>query len=358
MKERENPQIIQSYSITEFPRNIGIYGERIILRLAQLAYDAVTSCCPDFDFSSGEIPNINYEKANLRKGCSIYKIQTPTKNYFEITIPAHDIMPYGDTSHYSVLKEHLKGLMNVILEKNKDDVKKFQYYHLINDIEGDTKVIRMNIRSEVWDALLNFSKGYRYYNINKALTLNSAYSLRFYLIVAGQKQPVTFSINYLREMFDLKEKFSDNNTFIKKVVQKAKDELDIKTPYSFDYSLQRQTADKKGRPGISAVTILPKYIQSNDTDENIANTLKSRITLFGFDETVSSILFKQMGFTTEEIQNNYDLFMKANKLGNLTSVLEKIKPKACRAANPKGYVIQTLKAIYAEQNDIFSTNQQ
>jgi len=349
---QKDQQIIQSYSITEFPRNIGIYGERIILRLAEIAYDAVRTSNPDFDFSSGETPMIDLSKVKLKKGCSIYPISTPTKKYYEITIPAHDIMPQGDTKHYSVLKEHLKSLMNVILEKNGENESTFEYYHLINDIESETGRIRMNIRAEVWHALLNFTKGYRYYNISKALTLNSSYSLRLYMLVAGQKTQIPFSIEKLKNMFALEKKYGNNKDFIRNVINKSKDELDQKMPYSFTYELQHQETHKRGKPAISGITLNPVHIPKNDTDNAIANSLKHRITMFGFDRETGDILFEYFAFTVEEIQNNLDLFEKARKMNLLPSALTEMKPNANRAVNPKGYIIQTLKNLTTIQDTI------
>lgn len=355
MKKSKKPQeispstIIQSYSIIDYPRNIGIYGERLVLRLAQLAYEAVRSSNPDFDFCSGDTPTIDYDKVTLRKGCSIFPVKTPTKTYYEITIPAHDIMPYGDTTHYSILKDNLRGLMNVILERNSADERTFEYFHLINDIESDSRSIRMNIRSEVWSALLNFSKGYRYYDINKAFTLSSAYSMRLYLLVAGQKQAMTFTVDHLRTMFALGDKYKNTRHLLDNVFEKARQELDEKMPYSFTLSTTLKSTGKRGKPGIDSVTLTPVHIPSNECDDTLEKQLQHNISMFPFDTETRELLFKYYGFTYEEIQNNYDLFMKAAKHKELPALLCEVKPKATRAANTKGYVIQTLKNLTEEQ---------
>ena len=203
-----NGQNIQSYSITEYRRNVGIYGERIILRLAQLAYECVMNTNPNFDFSSGEIPRIDYGNLPaMRKGYSITPINTPRWKYFNVSIPVHDIMPKGDDSHYRILREHIKGIASIVLETVEDDSKNARIYHLVNEVDTEKGIIYLNLREEVWQAMLDFSKGYRYYDIDKTFTLNSAYSVRFYLLMAGQKQALNFSMENLRKMLALEEKY-------------------------------------------------------------------------------------------------------------------------------------------------------
>ena len=341
---------IQSYSITEYRRNVGIYGERIILRLAQLAYETILHSDPDYDFSSGNIPRIDYTNLpELRKGYSITPIKTPRWTYYSVSIPVHDIMPSGDKSHYTILRQHVKGIASIVLETIKDNDKDFRTFHLVNDVDTEKGMIYLNLREEVWQAMLDFSKGYRYYDIDKTFTLNSAYSVRFYLLMAGQKSPLNFSIENLKEMLALEEKYKNNNMFIQRVVEKAKNELDVKMPYSFTYTTETGKTGRRGKPSLSAITLSPVHIPENDTIDRDGLELRTQITMFGFDAETSDLLFNYYGFTTKEVQYNYDLLMKAKKKTDLKDTLSRLKSKACHANNPKGYIIQTLKNLTEEQ---------
>lgn len=345
-----NRQNIQSYSITEYRRNVGIYGERIILRLAQLAYECVTASNPDYDFSSNEIPKIDYEHLPvLRKGYSITPNRTPRWNYFSASIPVHDIMPKGDKKHYSVLRQHIKGIASIVLETVEENSKDSKIYHLVNDVDTEKGIIYLNLREEVWQAMLDFSKGYRYYDIDKTFTLNSAYSVRFYLLMAGQKQALNFSMENIKQMLALEDKYKNNNMLIKKVIDKAKTELDEKMPYSFTYKTQSRPTGKRGKPSIDSITFSPVHLPDNEDKETAALELKKRITLFGFDRETYELLFGYYDFTTSEVQHNLDLFSKANKMLPLAKTLSELKPKAGRATNPKGYVIQTLRNLTQDE---------
>jgi plasmid replication initiation protein len=49
----------------------------------------------------------------------------------------------------------------------------------------------------VWDVLLNFTKGFSRYDLEIAFKLESTYSMRFYELLAGQKDPIAYSIENL-----------------------------------------------------------------------------------------------------------------------------------------------------------------
>jgi plasmid replication initiation protein len=55
----------------------------------------------------------------------------------------------------------------------------------------------------VWDVLLNFTKGFSRYDLEIAFKLESTYSMRFYELLAGQKEPIAYSIENLRKEFKL-----------------------------------------------------------------------------------------------------------------------------------------------------------
>ena len=285
---------------------------------------------------------------NLRKGYSITLTRLPRQNYLSISIPVHDIMPTGDRKHYSVLRQHIKNISCIVFETIKENGKDFSINHFVNDIDTEKGLIYLTLHEKIWQAMLDFSKGYRYYDISKTFTLNSAYSVRFYLLLAGQKQPMNFTLDSLRKMLALGEKYKNGNHLIQNVVEKAKKELDQKMPYSFTYTTEKKKSNRSGKPAIESITLSPVHIQANESEKKVENELKKRITMFGFDQETATLLYNYYGFTTSEIQNNYDIFMLAMKNKLLPSKLTELKPKASRAKNTKGYIIQALKNILSE----------
>ncbi|MCL0184588.1 replication initiation protein, partial [Klebsiella pneumoniae] len=53
-----------------------------------------------------------------------------------------------------------------------------------------TGIITFRVSNELWDVFTKFAKGYREFELNKALALPTGYSLRFYMLMSGQVYPL------------------------------------------------------------------------------------------------------------------------------------------------------------------------
>ena len=47
-------------------------------------------------------------------------------------------------------------------------------------------LMKFEVDNELWNVFLNFTKGYREFELSKALALSTSYALRFYMLVSGQ----------------------------------------------------------------------------------------------------------------------------------------------------------------------------
>lgn len=63
--------------------------------------------------------------------------------------------------------------------------------------------IEFRLDKKIYEAFLNFSKGYRKYELTTAMQFESVYAMRFYELLSGQKKPLTYSIDTLKEMFSI-----------------------------------------------------------------------------------------------------------------------------------------------------------
>ena len=59
--------------------------------------------------------------------------------------------------------------------------------------------------------------------------------MRMYELMSGQKRPLEFIFEDLKQRFKLKDKYSKVNDFKRWVLDIAKKELDESSPYSFNY---------------------------------------------------------------------------------------------------------------------------
>ena len=212
----------------------------------------------------------------------------------------------------------------------------------------------IQVNKKVWDAMLDFSKGFRKYELETATKLRGKYSLRIYKLVSKQTQPITYLIEDLRKMWGLTEKYKKVDDFVKNTIVAAKDELDRVSPYSFDYVLNSaKTAEvnkgRKGRPAITSVTFFPIHRMNNESTDAVRKSVDPSMML---DRMVSDLLRNKLGFDWQGIKANISLFDIAQKQFDLFTFLNQVAPKALRAVNPQGYVINAIKKHLSEHYGI------
>ncbi len=96
------------------------------------------------------------------------------------------------------------------------------------------------LHQDAYELLLNFPKGFKRYELKPAMEFNSFYAMRFYELLSGQKKPLTYSTEKLKTMLKLENKYRDIRTFISRIIDHSKKELDQKSPYTFTYELEHQ----------------------------------------------------------------------------------------------------------------------
>ncbi len=168
--------------------------------------------------------------------------------------------------------------------------------------KADSKLIEM---------IMDFSKGWRAYELNVAFNLQSQYAMRLYELIANKKKPITYSIDELVKMFCLENKYIRKDTgkhiighIENKVILKAQKELDKISPYTFSYAFS---------PDKSKVTFFPIY-QENLASAKFTNSKNKEIVLSEvMTEKEYETYTKEFGFTEQGLKNNYDLFLECKQ---------------------------------------------
>ena len=176
---------------------------------------------------------------------------------------------------------------------------------------------------------LDFSKGYRKFNLAVLLRLGSVYSMRLYILMSGQTRPVTLSIIKIRTMFSLNGKYPHPSDMVSIVIRPAKEELDEKSPISFEYDI---VYDKNR---IHALVFTPVQKQEEgDLPEEVVQDLH------------------ELGFSDQEIKSNLPLLWEASRGIPLHELLVGLRPKLDKysPANPQGYVIAAIKRALEDSN--------
>ena len=331
-KEVITKEVVESYIFSTVRHDFGIYSERLLLRLVELA--------------QREIRGLDF-----KGGTSIGKVEIGEWGDAEIVVPVKDILSGEEDKNYSKAKAAVRNLMGRFLEY--EDEQKYKATQILNEVDVDKVAGKMVIRvnRNIWRAMLDFSKGFRKYELETAVKLRGKYSLRIYKLVSKQTEPITYSIADLRQMWGLTEKYKKVDDFVKNTIVSAKEELDRVSPYSFDYVLNAAKSaevnkGRKGRPAITSVTFFPVRRMANETTDAVRKMVDPSLLL---DRELYMMLKNKFYFDVQGIKANITLFDTAQKECEILDFLDGIAPAALRAANVQGYVINAIRKHLKEK---------
>lgn len=318
--------IIESYVLSEARYNLGIYAQRLLYRLLESAQKYIY----DIDFQDGS---------------SSRQVEIGQWGDADVVLPVRSILYGDDDRNYDKARNAIEELMGKFI--TYDDGETYRATQILNEVEMSRLKGRMIIRvnRNLWKAMLDFSKGYRMIDIETVLKLRSGYSMRLYSLVCTSKTPLTFTIDQLRKMWELENKYTSTKDFIRNTIDVAKEELDRISQYSFDYTLNASKSDpvnqgRRGRLKVTSITFHPVQriinLKTKDLRKQVAPSM-----MIGQEATM--MLKNKFGFDSKGIQNNIAVFDAASKNIDLLAFLEKIAPVALRARNPQGYVVGALR---------------
>lgn len=318
-------KVIESYVFSEARFSLSLYGYRLLLRLMESAQKYIY----DIDFTDSR---------------SSRQVEIGQWGDAEIILPVRAILTDPDDRNYDKARAAVEELMSKFI--SFDDGNTYRATQILNDAELSRLKGRMVIRvnRNIWRAMLDFSKGYRSIDLETMFRLRSFYAMRLYPLVAMSKTPLTYSIQQLREMWVLTDKYKATKDFIRNTVAQAKEELDRSSQFTFEYVLNYSKSDpinqgRRGRLSVTSITFYPKQQILNARTNDLRRQISPSIML-GVEE--ANVLKHKFGFDSKGIQNNMAIFDIANKNGELMPFLDKIAPVALRAKNPQGYVVAAL----------------
>jgi len=311
-----NKDLLQSYVLTTAKYDFSVYEKRIIYRIIEMLQQ-------------------HTEGKKLNKK---YIIDVDLFGDAHLTIPISAFLKDERDKHYTEIKKALSSLENKRL--TYEDEKTWQIIRLIEKpkINKYESFVNFRLDSMIYHAFLDFSKGYRKYELKTAMQFDSVYAMRFYELISGQKTPICYSIEQLKEMFQISGKYQRVNDLKKYVLDIAKRELDKCSPYTFSYEM-----NKIGR-SFTSVTLYPKYQPQFRDDSLEKHELQKQISiLWDLPKKVTDYLIHNFEFTKDGIKNNMEIFKQANEELDLISFLAAIKGKVRTSKNPQGYIIGALK---------------
>lgn len=320
--KNSNKELIQSYLISSSKYDFNILEKRIIYRLVEISQSLLEGQKLDNTFTFSE--NLWNDKM--------------------ISLSLRSIVG-KDYTNLEVVKKSLKSLRekSIVFEDDKE----WEVCGIIDSVKfiKQSSICEFRVNHKVWELIVNFSKGFRKMELKTLFQLNSVYSCRFYELLSNQKV-ITYTIENLKEMFGVTDKYKLNSDFIRVIVERSKKELDEKSVWSFNYKV-----NKNGRR-FHSITFFGYEVEKNIDVEFRKKQLSKDISVKWYlNNKERNSLLENVGFDDIEIKRNMILFQEFKEKGGDLLMLISRKKRDLREMeedrprfNKKGYFINVLKS--------------
>lgn len=305
-------EIVQSFLLSVTRVRLSLYEQRILTKIVEHGQSAIKGLSP-----------MQYKH-----------VENPFGNE-TIEIPIRYILA-DKSKDYAKVISACKALMRRQFEFYDPQTK--TYYadtviHNVLHVSGTGKVSFM-VSKVLYKVMLDFSLGYKAYDLEKALNLPTPYAVRMYVLLNNQKTPLTWDVDKLKGMFGVEDKYKQTRDFIKKVIEPARVALVNNSCNGFTYS--RVTEGKK----VVALRFFPYKVKDEEAvkyeDLGKSNLINYR--------AIQTMLREDMGFTAKEMHANRPTLMRFCQLVNCADILYSIEQRAKRKRMDKGYVIAAIKS--------------
>lgn len=311
-----NKDVIQSYLVTAARYDFDVYEKRILYRLVELCQ-----------------PQLKGQQLNDR-----FSINPDLWGNRDVKVPISMLLNDEADKNHARIKNALIRLNEKKFEYEDDKIWKPIRLIEMPEINKYSEFVEFKIHYEIFEAILNFSKGHRKFELVTAMKFKSTYAMRFYELFSEKKEPIAYSIEHLKIMFKIEDKYKKINDFLRYVIEPAQRELNEHSPYSFEYKPQ-----KTGRK-ITSIKFYPVYIPENRDMNLEEQKLKRQVSpSWKLDKMIIDYLRQNYLFEVKEISCNIELFSIAEQKLDLMLFLSQMKPICEEKSNPKGYLIGAIK---------------
>ena len=155
-------------------------------------------------------------------------------DFWTYTIPASDL-----NMDYKLIKSAARNLMSKPAMEIPQVDKDWLFVHWFSDISYNNGCIEASFSPKLKPYLLELKKQFTTYELSNILPLNSIYAIRIYQLLKSDLYKGTvikYTINDLREMFGLVNKYNQYSSFKSRVLETARSELLEHTDISFTYN--------------------------------------------------------------------------------------------------------------------------
>lgn len=305
--------IIQSFLFSIGRCNLTVYEQRILCMIVKSARNRTAR-----KLMKNEMYAWNIDEDNLA-----------------ISVAMRDILSDGD-QHYERVMDAFQRLMTRRFSVIDSSTGSWFSTPIVYNVTHDARsgVVHFYVAAKLMGAILDFSKGYRQYSIDTALALPSPVAVRLYILMCGCSSPLTFSVDNLKSMFGVDDKYKQTADFIKKVIEPARRILDDEGVTSFHFE-RIKTGTK--------VTALKFYPIRRDkkSDNQLAAKISTSIYL---NKDIQLYLMRVVGFSLRELSAHKVLLAEFAKINEAMAIIADICNRAAKRGRSKGWIISAIRS--------------
>lgn len=257
-----------------------------------------------------------------------------------LTVPIIEIL--SENSHdYKKVRTALDSLMSKKVEFYNPEKKVWFYTPVIYNAEmadGSAK-ITFSVAAWLINYILDFTyKNFTQYDITAAFSLPSPYAVRLYWITCHMQHPLSYSVDMLREMLGVGDKYPSTKDFIRRCIDPSQKILEVRHLNGFTYT----KVVKANR--ITAITFSP-VVRQEPSDEESAANLHTRS--MWIPQQLYMFLTTAAEFEKTELAKHKPLWINFVKVDNWPVKIADIVKRSHKAENPKGFIINAVKGEVA-----------
>ena len=198
-------------------------------------------------------------------------------------------------------------------------------YRLFKAGNNDRQFVKFSIDNVFWEALLDFSEGYRIVELPILLNLKNNVARKIYMQVSRQRKPIVMSVDKVREWLDYKDRYPESKDFLRYAFGPAKKELDKISPFTFEVEGlgecvgENKYKSYRGRGNsLQYVRITPVYQKGKLAliDDRLEQFWRDNYTQADLRDDEIMMLHETFRFTQNDIIANVDLIVGCKHIKN------------------------------------------
>ena len=313
-------ELVQSFLLSVTRVKLSVYEQRIITRIVEHGQKALQG----------------YSRAQLKH------IINPFGNE-KISVKIRYILTDG-TKDYAKVVTACRALMSRQFEFYDPDTKTYYMDTIIHNVQHKERSgeVEFMVSRVFFEVMFNFSLGYKNYDLETALSLPTPFAVRMYVLLNNQDRPITWSVERLKEMFGVSDKYNQTADFIKKVIEPSRKALLVASVNNFTYT--------RIYDGQKVVKLQFFPVKVDEKARRLFPDMsKEQITQA---VAIRMYLHDDLGFTQKEIGANKSTIDAFAQVPDAITHLYTITKRAVRkSANTKGYIISAMKSEVKEWNE-------